>query len=81
MVERQVISRIFNSLHRLEGPLWEGCRESKRGSMDTYPESYITKYTSIRRKHDQRFWGLRGRWGCLGSSSSSLLSLQVLEGP
>jgi len=28
----------------------EGCRESRRSSRDTYPESYITKYTSIRRK-------------------------------
>ena len=27
----------------------EGCRESKRCSRDSYPESYITKYTSIRR--------------------------------
>jgi len=31
------------------GPLWEGCRESRRYSRETYPESYITKYTSIRR--------------------------------
>ena len=30
--------------------LWEGCRENKRCPRDTYPESYITKYTSIRRK-------------------------------
>ena len=29
---------------------WEGCRESRRCSRDTYSESYITKYTSIRRK-------------------------------
>ena len=29
--------------------LREGCRESRRCSRDTYPESYITKYTSIRR--------------------------------
>jgi len=28
--------------------LWEGCRESRRCSRDTYPESYTTKYTSIR---------------------------------
>ena len=28
--------------------LWEGCRKSRRCSRDTYPESYITKYTSIR---------------------------------
>ena len=32
------------------GWLWEGYRESRRSSRDTYPESYITKYTSIRRK-------------------------------
>jgi len=32
------------------GPLCEGCRESRRYSRDTYPESYITKYTSIRRQ-------------------------------
>ena len=31
------------------GPLWEGYHESRRCSRDTYPESYITKYTSIRR--------------------------------
>jgi len=32
--------------------LSEGYRESRRCSRDTYPESYITKYTSIRRlKH------------------------------
>ena len=30
--------------------VWEGCRESRRCSRDTYPESYITKYTSIRRE-------------------------------
>jgi len=29
--------------------LWEGCRESRSCSRDTYPESYITKYTRIRR--------------------------------
>ena len=31
------------------GPLWEGYHESRRCSRDTYPESYITKYTRIRR--------------------------------
>ena len=31
--------------------LCEGCRESKRCSRDTYQESYITKYTGIRRLH------------------------------
>jgi len=29
--------------------IWEGCHESRRCSRDTYPESYITKYTGIRR--------------------------------
>ena len=28
---------------------WEGYRESRRCSRDTYPESYITKYIRIRR--------------------------------
>ena len=30
---------------------WEGYHESRRCSRDTYPESYITKYTSIRRQY------------------------------
>jgi len=34
------------------GGLREGYHESRRCSRDTYPESYITKYTSIRRLHD-----------------------------
>jgi hypothetical protein len=29
--------------------VWEGYHESRRCSTDTYPESYITKYTSMRR--------------------------------
>ena len=29
---------------------WEGCRESRRCSRDTYSKFFITKYTSIRRK-------------------------------
>ena len=28
---------------------WEGYHESKRCSMDTYPKSYFTKCTSLRR--------------------------------
>jgi len=36
-------------VHTLAGPLWEGYRESRICSRDTYPESYIPKYTSIRR--------------------------------
>jgi hypothetical protein len=31
------------------GFLWEGYHERRRCSRDTYPESYITQYTSIRR--------------------------------
>ena len=30
--------------------LWEGYCEGRRCPRDTYPESYITKYTSIRRQ-------------------------------
>ena len=30
--------------------LWEGYHESRRCSRDTYPESYIENYTSVRRK-------------------------------
>ena len=29
------------------GSLWEGFRESRRCSRDTYPESYITEYVLI----------------------------------
>jgi len=35
--------------HTLVGLLWEGYHESRRCSGDICPESYITKYTSIRR--------------------------------
>ena len=38
--------------HILVGPLWEGYHESRRCSRNTHPESYITKYTSIRRLRD-----------------------------
>jgi len=37
--------------HTLVGPLWEGYHESRRCSRDTYPESYITKYSSMRRQN------------------------------
>ena len=40
----------FRDLLLLYTDLWEGCHESRRCSRDTYPESCITKYTSIRRK-------------------------------
>ena len=29
------------------GWLWEGYRESRRSSRDTYPESYISEYTLV----------------------------------
>jgi hypothetical protein len=35
---------------------WEGFRESRRCSRDTYPESYITKYTQhTKRKYFKVF--------------------------
>ena len=37
------------SLSDRVSPLWDGCRESRRYSRNTYPESYVTKYISIRR--------------------------------
>ena len=42
-------SRVVASVDRLT-PAWEGYHESRRCSRDTYPESYITKYTSTRRE-------------------------------
>ena len=41
--------KVDNSGANESDRLWEGCRESRRCSRDTYPESYITKYTSIQR--------------------------------
>ena len=39
----------ISSNHTLAGPLWEGYHESRRCSRDTYLDSYITKYDTIRR--------------------------------
>ena len=39
-------------------PAWQGYRESRRCSRDTYPESYTTKYTSTKIK--ARTWEGRG---------------------
>jgi len=39
------------TLHGADRLRSEGYRESRRCSRDTYPESYITKYTSIRREN------------------------------
>ena len=36
-------------VHTHVGPLWKGYHESTKCSRNTYPESHITKYTSIRR--------------------------------
>ena len=38
-----------SNFRRLIDSGWEGYHDSRRCSRDTYPESYITKYTSIRR--------------------------------
>ena len=40
--------------HTLAGPLWEGFRESRRCSRDTYPESYITEFTLVYENSSQR---------------------------
>ena len=44
---------------------WEGYHESRRCKRDTYPESCITKYTSIRR--NQSIWSNREGWRYLTS--------------
>ena len=41
---------LSKTFHFQGEPLWEGYRESRRCSRDTYPESSITKYTRIRRQ-------------------------------
>jgi hypothetical protein len=42
--------KVLTSLVRtIDGKLWEGYHESRRCSRDTYPDSYITKDTSIRK--------------------------------
>jgi hypothetical protein len=47
----KVVTMLLRDRRRVTfvGPLREGCRESRKCSRDTYPESYITKYTGIRR--------------------------------
>jgi len=42
------VANVLGERPFLKRIVWEGCRESRRYSRDTYPESYITKYTSIR---------------------------------
>ena len=46
----------------------EGYRDRRRCSRDTYPEPYITKYTSIRRLADGVFAAVSG-WGAAGDES------------
>ena len=43
------VCRTLHTWLRGQRSVWEGCRQSRRYSRDTYPDSYITKYTSIRR--------------------------------
>ena len=47
----------------------EGYHESKRCSRDTYPESYITKYTNIRRVKSQTVY--EGKQHTIITSDSS----------
>ena len=47
-----VCSTDFHSLHG------QGCRGSRGCSRETYPESYITEYTSVRRLCVGKVWGL-----------------------
>ena len=42
--------KIYEHMVDSAATLWEGCRESRRCSRNTYPESYTTKCTSIRRQ-------------------------------
>jgi len=43
------LSRKKKTSSAIDSGLWEGRRESRRCSRDTYIQSYITKYTSIPR--------------------------------
>ena len=44
------LSTLESEQKTVDSGLWEGCRESRRCSRHTYPESYITEYTSIPRQ-------------------------------
>ena len=48
----------------LAGPVWEGYRESRRCSRDTYPESYITKNSILQRLKDLDREGSAGGDSC-----------------
>jgi len=56
---------------------WEGYHESRRCSRDTYPESYITKYTSIRRQNEcqENMKAVHARIACARNRVVFLLSL------
>ena len=56
----QIVELLLDEQYPIDR-LWEGCRESRRCSRDTYPESYVTKYTSIRRSNHVGFQGLESR--------------------
>ena len=45
---QQVVTSL-NTQQVMSSLNWEGCRESRRCSRVAFPESYITKYTGIRR--------------------------------
>jgi len=58
--------------------LWQGCHESRKCSRDTYPESYITKYTSIRRfKTIIQTPGRRMRRSCTSRAPPSAKSVRA----
>ena len=45
--EEQITDTLFEQHLFEKGEVSEGCRESRRCSQNTFPESYITKYTSV----------------------------------
>ena len=51
---RRGTENVVDEDHTLVGPLWEGYHESSRCFRDTYPESYITKFTSLRSTNASR---------------------------
>ena len=48
----------------LVGSLWEGYHVSRKCSRDTYPESYITKYTSMKNNLEMLLLVAGVRHGC-----------------
>ena len=81
MFIRWVLEAHASRDHILAGPLWEGYRESKRCSKDTYAESYITKHTSIRRLNlKQAMEALILAWGDGRSISSTYDTTRLYGG-